>query len=237
MLAALINIQPLLHPVSCQLDFELASKNVFLHMFPGIEILGCFFHLGQSLWRKVVAEGLQDSYNNNETIRKNVKMLMALAFVPPGDVADAFMQITQGENFPDVLNPVMDYFEDTYIGRLQRNRRCVPSFPPHMWNVFQRTLDGLPRTNNMLEAWHGVMQRSLQAKHPTILKFIQLLQKEQGLQEFNLAQIRAGRDLTRRLKKYITVNKRLARVIRNKQSYDTLGYLRAIGGSLEININ
>ena len=94
----------------------------------------------------------------------------------------------------------MDYIEDTYIGRQQRNRRRNPFFPPHMWNVLERTLDGLPRTNNMLEAWHGVMQRSLQAKHPIILKFIQLLQKEHGLQEFNLAQIRGGRDLTRRLK-------------------------------------
>ena len=75
------------------------------------------------------------------------------------------MQINEGENFPDVLNPAMDYFEDTYIGSLQRNRSRVPSPPPHMWHVFKRTLDGLPRTNNMLEAWHGVMQRSLQAKH------------------------------------------------------------------------
>ena len=89
----------------------------------------------------------------------------------------------------------------------------------------------------MLEAWHGVMQRSLQAKHPTILKFIQLLQKEHGLQEFNLAQIRGGRDLTRRLKKYLIVNKHLARVIYNRQSYGTLGYLSAIAGNLEININ
>ena len=108
-----------------------------------------------------------------------------------------------------------------------------------MWNVLERTLDGLPRTNNMLEAWHGVMQRSLQEKHPTIPKFIQPLQKEHGLQEFNLAQIRGGRDLdlTRRLKKKPIVNKRLARVIHNRQSYGTLGYLSAIAGNLEININ
>ena len=78
----------------------------------------------------------------------------------------------------------------------------------------------------MLEAPHEVMQRSLQAKHQTRLKFIHLLQKEQGLQEFNMAQSRAGRDLTQQLKKYIIVNKqRLARVMQNKRSYDTLGYL------------
>ena len=78
MLTALTRIQPLLQPVSCLIDFELASKNAFLHMFPGVEIIGCFFHLGQSLWRKVVAEGLQNVYITDETIRKNIKMLMAV---------------------------------------------------------------------------------------------------------------------------------------------------------------
>ena len=113
----------------------------------------------------------------------------------------------------------------------------IPSSLHHMWNVLERTFDGLPRTNNMLEAWRGLMQRSLQAKHPIIFKFIKLLQKENGFQEFNLAQISGGRDLTRRLKKYLIVNKRLARVIHNRQSYGKLGYLSAIAGNLEININ
>ena len=99
MLTALTRIQPILQPVSCLTEFELASKNAFLHMFPGVEILGCFFHLGQSLWRKVVAEGLQNSYITDEIIRKNIKTLMALAFVPTGDVADAFMQIAEDEIF------------------------------------------------------------------------------------------------------------------------------------------
>ena len=46
-----------------------------------------------------------------------------------------------------------------------------------------------------------------------------------------------GRDLSQQLKKYVTVNKRLVRVIHNKQTYGSaLGFLSAIGGNLEINI-
>ena len=76
----------------------------------------------------------------------------------------------------------------------------------------------------MLEACHGVMQRSLQAKYATILKFIQLLEKGQGLQEFIQAQIRAGRDLlAQRVNNlYINVNKRLARL------YKISSYIRMI---------
>ena len=32
--------------------------------------------------------------------------------------------------------------------------RKVPVFPIKMWSVYQRLLDGLPRTNNSLESWH-----------------------------------------------------------------------------------
>ena len=39
------------------------------------------------------------AYITDEIIRKNITMLMALAFVPTGDVADAFMQIAEDEIF------------------------------------------------------------------------------------------------------------------------------------------
>ena len=71
----------------------------------------------------------------DEIIQKKITMLMALTFVLSGDVADAFMQIFEDENFPENLQPIMYYFEDTYIGRQQRNRRRNSFFPPNMWNV------------------------------------------------------------------------------------------------------
>ena len=118
MLTALLNLQPLLQPVSCQIDFEIATKNAFLHVFPGVEILGCFFHLGQSLWRKVQGVGLREAYIDDENVRKHVKMLMALAFVPIDEIYHAFGDLTDSPNFPAVLEPVTDYFEDIYLGRM-----------------------------------------------------------------------------------------------------------------------
>ena len=43
-----------------------------------------FFHLGQSLYRRVQAEGLQKEYNNatDRSIREATHMLPSLAFVP-----------------------------------------------------------------------------------------------------------------------------------------------------------
>ena len=50
-----------------------------------------------------------------------------------------------------------------------------------VWNMFRRTDDELPRTNNSVEGWHRSFQCSLSACHPTFWKFLDLLKKEEGL--------------------------------------------------------
>jgi hypothetical protein len=42
-------------------------------------------------------------------------MLLALSYVPVKDVQFAFEIIT--ENFPDELKPLIDYWENYYVGR------------------------------------------------------------------------------------------------------------------------
>ena len=50
------------------------------------------------------------------------------------------------------------YFEDTYIGRPGRRQRRDTRFSHDMWNVYQRTLQELPRTNNNIDGWHRGFQ-------------------------------------------------------------------------------
>ena len=46
--------------------FELASINASHQIFPNVENKGCFFHLGQSGWRKIQSCGLVTRYGNDE---------------------------------------------------------------------------------------------------------------------------------------------------------------------------
>jgi len=59
------------------------------------------------------------------------------------------------------------YFDSTYVSggvrRVQRPadnglrvrlRRLAPLFPPATWNVFDSTLNGSHRTNNVCESWN-----------------------------------------------------------------------------------
>ena len=135
---------------------------------------GCLFHLGQSLWRRIQNEGLVNNYRDDENVRMFGKMLLALSFVPPDDVAECSDELN--DNRPDELAPVYDYWEDNYIGRLRRHRRSAPTFPIALWNMRSRVTDGLTRTNDSVEGWHHAFQSSVACHHPNIYKLIEHIQ-------------------------------------------------------------
>lgn len=51
-------------PVRFMSDFELAITNACEEVFPTVPVSCCFFHLAQSMYRRVQGEGLQQAYNN-----------------------------------------------------------------------------------------------------------------------------------------------------------------------------
>ena len=73
---------PNLTPKKIISDFEKAIINACTEVFPEAKITCCFFHLGQNIYRKIQAEGLQEAYNNadNRYIKKFSHMLLGLAF-------------------------------------------------------------------------------------------------------------------------------------------------------------
>ena len=84
---------------------------------------GCFFHFSQAIFRKIQSLGLQVRYKDDEDLAHKVRMLAALAFVPEPDVIIAFEAVS--EDFPLDGQAVIDYFEDTYIGRLRPGGRDI----------------------------------------------------------------------------------------------------------------
>ncbi|KRX33126.1 hypothetical protein T09_14023, partial [Trichinella sp. T9] len=64
--------------------------------FPNTPVQGCFFHFCQAVLRQVGRLGLRNDYINNQEIRKKVKMLMALAFLPVNLVPAGFEILNVG---------------------------------------------------------------------------------------------------------------------------------------------
>lgn len=70
-------------------------KNVLILLFLpnfilGVTNKGCFFHLGQSGWRKIQEFGLASQYGTDEHLSLMLRHLFALAFLPPDEIPTAF---------------------------------------------------------------------------------------------------------------------------------------------------
>ena len=100
----------------------------------------------------------------DETFSNNVKMLAALAFVPLNDVINAFDAVVA--QMPEQLDPIIDYFENNYIGLMHRRERRPPRFPLELWNVNNRVEEEIPKTNNHVEAYHRHLQTAILSFHP-----------------------------------------------------------------------
>jgi len=229
----LFDLKSTLNPLSVMCDFEKASHNAVARVFPNTQLVGCLFHLGQCLWRKVQEFHLADHYRTNEDIRMRVKMLLALSFVPVDDVLTAFDSLA--DNSPPEMNTLVEYWEDTYVGPQRRHRRADPRFAISMWNVRERTTLGLPRTNNSVEAWHRAFQQTLDCHHPSVYKLVDQFRKEQDSVEIAMARFNSGfRQPEASKAKYVQLNRRLQAVCETYGATAILDYLRAIAHNLSI---
>ena len=77
-------------PVGILVDFEVAAINAIGNVMPALQISGCFYHLSSNLWRHIQRAGLQERYMTEEQFALHLRMIAAVAFVPPRNAIIAF---------------------------------------------------------------------------------------------------------------------------------------------------
>ena len=170
-------------------DFELAATNAFREVFPQTREAFCCFHFGQSLWRKMRELGLAAGYQLEDGLerRKEYHSCLSLAFVPTNHVITAFRKLRG--NVSNEMNPLMNYIGKNYVMSTGRRR---PRYPIETWNVYQRTLEQMDRTNNVVEAWHRRLNILVGKAHPTLYSFLNTLKKEENYVEAKREELEAG---------------------------------------------
>ena len=78
-----------------------------------VNIQYCFYHLTQSIWRKIQSLGLTNLYESNDDFHLFCGQIDALAFLPVDEVSEgmAFLR----ESAPDEAAPLLEYFDTTYV--------------------------------------------------------------------------------------------------------------------------
>ena len=79
-------------------DFEAALMAAITDEFPAADLHGCYFHFTQAVWRKIQFLGLVHEYAHNPSLMTACRRLMALPFLPEGEIQDTFELIVGGSN-------------------------------------------------------------------------------------------------------------------------------------------
>ena len=137
-----------LNPQTIVCDFEISLLNAAETEFPQAKIAGCFFHFCQAIWRHVQQLGLARAYRRLPQVKKFIRRLMAMGYLPLALVRINFFLMFQSNTVrrlfrrQPALRQLVDYFRRNYIDG---------NFRPRLWNVFERGMN--TRTNNHSEGW------------------------------------------------------------------------------------
>lgn len=169
------------------------------------EVIGCMFHFGQCIWRKIQELRLQKKYNNDSEFALQTRMLFALAYVPCKDVIASYENLINSAYYQEneeTYALLLEYIEEVWVGKESRgNQRKSPKFSIELWNHYQSVINDAPRTNNAVEGWYNGFNLRVEACHLCIWKFIELMRSEQVITEAVIAQLAVMQGVSQRRKR------------------------------------
>ena len=191
---------------------------------------GCFYHLCFNVWKRIQQSGLQERYINDPEFALHLRMISALTFLPPNDVQNSFDQLAAliRNQYGNGADGVLDY-----VGRFRVNApRGIPTFSIEFWNMFHRTDDELPRTNNAVKEWHVGFQPHVSACHPVFWKFHEVLQKEETVVRVGILKNEGGQKPPPQRRRYVDCNQRILRIVDDFPNCQRIDYLRSLAHNL-----
>lgn len=142
-LRILKKFEPTINPTDVITDFEQAAMLSIKDNFPDADIHGCFFHFTQSVRRHIQQVGLLQIYIEDEDIALQLRLLIALAFVPSRMVVQAYDELVETEFFSgendhkSKIDELLMYFQTTYIFGFNRHgKRTCALFDVNVMNVY-----------------------------------------------------------------------------------------------------
>lgn len=98
------------------IDFEQSVIQAIKEVFHDeVSVQLCYYHLNQSIWRKIQDLGLSIKYKEDKNFRSAIKMIPALAFLPTNTVKRAMSILFKSLKTFEELEDILVYFDSTYV--------------------------------------------------------------------------------------------------------------------------
>ena len=110
--------------------------------------------------------------------------------------------------------------------------RRIPPYPIRIWNMHERICIKLAKTNNSVEGWHNAIKSSISSLHPSFVKFLKFLQREQALQEAKIAKWEAG-CVQAKSKKSVSRSEQLLHLVSDYYNRVPTSFLRGVSFNFE----
>jgi hypothetical protein len=190
-------------PKYVSLDFEHGAILAFIHCFPGIFIIGCWFHYAQCIYKKITELGLKKAYKDDEELRNLVQNCIALALCYHKDdnnseIIDIFIEFVINKSvaitskYPR-FGEFIEYMNKTWIEGEDEEKG--PLFKIIWWNHWYHMEN---RTNNTNEAYNFRITIKLGNKpHPNIWVWIEFIQGEDFQMSVKVESMIQGKYLAR----------------------------------------
>ncbi|CAM4980366.1 unnamed protein product [Rotaria socialis] len=117
--------------------------------------------------------------------------------------------------FDDDTDDLLEYFEKTWIGEPKRRGtgRKKPQFDHKLWNIHDRVVATVPRSNNSVEGWHNALASRVAISYPTIVKLGVKIRREQSKFEVDMAKILQGHNIKTKKACYRKLDECITRLV------------------------
>lgn len=190
-LSKLLELEPSLNPRTIFGDFEIMNYSAVVKIFPDVAHYGSFFQFCQIYYTNVQSFGLQHKYQSDAEFALKLRLLPALAFISCEEITTTFESLALCSNFPAEAVPLMDYFEDTWIGRpVCGKARRSTMFPMQFWNCADIADFSVVKFNSLFEAWHRYFNSQLTSPlGANVWKLIKFLKSDEAKNDVFLTQL------------------------------------------------
>jgi len=169
-------------------DFERSVDLAIVSIFgEHVHVEFCFYHLTQSIWRKIQPVRLPNMYETNDDFRLFCGQIDAFVFLLVDEVTDGI--IHPKDTAPEKAKILLEYFDSTYVSGQLRSRRhhdglglifwrTPRTFLSYRWHMHEVTIADQLQINNICESWNNRFHTLVGQDYPTIRKLIEILEAE-----------------------------------------------------------